>query len=310
MVDHSAIRRYLHVLLIFIAIHTLACRARTKSSSMEQRFDALSRVDSLTRDLPYRAKAAVIGTAYDELFASVRAGETPGRVSSHDMDLLYRAAQLTAFYTIDESHIRDMVSFLATLEDQGAASKSHYMHMHEAFIKARMLTEAREFARRHPLPELEVLPELREAADLVAGRPTEWAVAPNKHELLRRSVDLHQPAQVVIVSHPSCHFSQAATQDIQSDPVLGKIFSAHARWLAPQDARVDFDVLQRSNREHPEQETTLAFRREEWPMIDSWNTPTFYFFKNGALSAKVEGWPKGGRRSELLAALQQIGLLQ
>jgi hypothetical protein len=79
--------------------------------------------------------------------------------------------------------------------------------------------------------------------------------------------------------------------------------------MAPQVSAFDWDVFEQWNREHPGQETTLAFRHDEWPMIDWWGTPTFYFFKSGTLSAKVRGWPKGGRKPELQAALRQVGLL-
>ena len=44
-------------------------------------------------------------------------------------------------------------------------------------------------------------------------------------------------------------------------------------------------------------------------MIDYWGTPTFYFLQNGVVRAKVTGWPKEGRRAELLAALRQVGLI-
>jgi hypothetical protein len=189
------------------------------------------------------------------------------------------------------------------------STTKHYLQMYEAFIGARMFTEARALTKQHQMPVFEVLPELHEAADLVPGHPTEWVVDPNARVLLRRNVDL-QPAQVVVVSHPQCHFSQNAVRDIQADPVLRETFLEHAKWLAPQSNRLDFDVIQRWNREHPSQEITIAFRRDEWPMIDSWATPTFYFLKNGVVSAKVEGWPKEGSRSELLAALRQVGLLQ
>jgi hypothetical protein len=52
----------------------------------------------------------------------------------------------------------------------------------------------------------------------------------------------------------------------------------------------------------------VVFKREAWPMIDSWETPTFYFLEHGVVRAKVQGWPKEGHRSELLAGLQKIGL--
>jgi hypothetical protein len=44
-------------------------------------------------------------------------------------------------------------------------------------------------------------------------------------------------------------------------------------------------------------------------VIDSWGTPTFYVLKDGAVTAKVDGWPKAGRRRELLAALHKVGLV-
>lgn len=309
MVDHSAIRRCMHVLVALIVVQALACRGRKEADSIEQRFAALRKADRVARSLPDRAKAAVIGAAYDDLFASVRSNQTLDSITSPDLEVLYRAASLAGVQTLDERHIRDMESFLKGLQDRGSASKTHYVHMYEAFIRARMLREAGAFARLHPMPELEALPELREAADLVADQPTEWAVDADKRELLRRSVDLHQPAMVVIVSHPLCHFSQDAMRDIQNDPLLREVLGAHARWLAPPDGRINFDIVQQWNREHPGWNTTLTFRRDEWPMIDSWNTPTFYFFKNGAVIAKVEGWPREGRRSELIAALRQVGLL-
>jgi hypothetical protein len=202
-----------------------------------------------------------------------------------------------------------MASFLNTLQERGLASSAHYLHMYEIFIGARMLTEARALASQHPMPELEPLPELHEEPDVVPGQPTEWVVHQSQRELLRRNADVRAPAQVVIVSHPLCHFSRAAAHDIQTDPVLRETLEGHATWLAPQDTHINFNAVQQWNQQHPEQEVTLTFRREEWPMIDSWATPTFYFLKNGVAVAKVAGWPRQGRRSELLAGLRQIGLM-
>ena len=156
----------------------------------------------------------------------------------------------------------------------------------------------------------EALPEFREAEDIQADGPTEWVVHPTKYELLRRNVALRDPIKVVVVSHPLCHPSSRAMRDIQADPVLRELFRAHAKWLAPQAGRLNVKILQKWNQEHPGQETTLTFRREEWPMIETWSTPTFYFRENGVLKPKVEGWPKEGRRAELLAAFRQVGLMQ
>jgi hypothetical protein len=305
----SAIHMCLRALLVFFGIQALACRTRTEWAAMEQRFAELSRIERMVRQLPERQRIAIIGTGYERMVAPIRAHEELDGIDDNGLEALYRAAQLAAFYTRDRAHVRDMASFLNMLQERGLASKADYVNMYETFIGSRMLTEARALARQHPISELEVLPELHEAPDIVPRRSTEWVVNPNKRELLHRNADLRSPAQVVIVAHPLCHFSRAAVHDIQADPVLGKMFQAHAKWLMPQGNRIDFDVVQQWNRQHPGQEVTLTFQREEWPMIDSWSTPTFYFLKNGAMVAKVEGWPKAGRRSELLAALRQIGLM-
>lgn len=291
--------------LLVLWLHVIACRTNAPSS-IEQRFDAFVRAERTTRDLTERARFSAIATAYREM---ARVGKTLDRISDRDLDLLYRGAQMESYYSHDPTTIRDMASSLDALQKRGLASSEHYVHMHEAFIGARMLIEARKLEKQHPMAEFEVLPDVHEADHLVPGRPTEWSVNPDKRELRRNSVDMRS-VHIVIVSHPLCHFSQSAMRDIQADPVLSEIFLDNAKWLAPQSNRIDFDVIQKWNREHPRQETTLTFRRDEWPMIDSWATPTFYFLKNGAVVAKVEGWPKEGRRSELLSALRQVGLLE
>jgi hypothetical protein len=297
------------MVLAVIATQALACRAQTNGSSVEQHFDRLARVERATQAYDDGARAAVIAATYDEMVRRVRDTHALEQADGHDLELLYRAARLAAFHSHGPRHVQDMTSFLSGLQRRGLASSRHYRHMHEAFVGARMFAEARNLATQHPTEVLERLPVLREAADLVAGQPTELVVHPDQHELLRRSADLRRPSQVVVVSHPRCHFSRAAMQDIRADPVLGRILATHARWLAPQDDDLDFDVLQQWNREHVEQQITLTFRRDEWPMIDSWQTPTFYFLEDGVVIAKLDGWPQHGRRAELLAALRQIGLL-
>ena len=104
-----------------------------------------------------------------------------------------------------------------------------------------MLAEAREFGKQHPMPE--ALPEFREAEDIQAGGPTEWVVHPTKYELLRRNVALTDQIKVIVVSSPLCHFSRAAMRDIQADPVLRELFRAHAKWLAPQDGRLNVKII-------------------------------------------------------------------
>jgi len=91
--------------------------------------------------------------------------------------------------------------------------------------------------------------------------------------------------------------------------VLHELFRDHARWLARQDGRLYFDIIQQWNRENPDLQMTLTVESHEWPMSDVSGTPTFYFFDHGVVKAKVTGWPAEGRRAELVAAARTVGLL-
>jgi hypothetical protein len=295
------------VMLIFMFAHAFACRARTEITSLERRFENFQRIEEEASG-PDRARATRIGLAYDAAFTPEHEKGSLSSLNDGDLILLFRASQTAAFYTVDPRHIRHMRSVLGELQRRGRARASDNVKMYEILVKARMLTEARELGKQHPMPE--ALPEFREAEDVKADGPTELVVHPTKYELLRQNVALRDPIKVVVVSSPLCHFCKDAMRDIQADPQLRELFRAHAKWLAPQDGRFNLKIIQKWNREHPGQEITVAFRREEWPLIDYWGTPTFYFLEKGALKAKVQGWPKGGRRAELLAGFRQVGLLK
>jgi hypothetical protein len=252
--------------------------------------------------LPERARLAGIHAAYVEL---ARAAGPLDNVSNRDLSLLFDGASTEAFYMHDAATIREAATLLDIMQRRGSATDEHYREMHETFMGARMFDEARALEHQHPVPDLEVAPDLR-SAELVPGQPTELVVDQAARVLLRESVDL-QPAQVVVVSHPRCHFSANAMRYIDADPALSAAFQ-HARWLAPQHNNLELDALQQWNRQHPQMRHAITYRSDEWPMIDSWGTPTFYFIKDGAVRAKVEGWDGDKTRAELLAGLRQIGM--
>jgi hypothetical protein len=296
------------VLGALIAIAALACGARP-DRSLEQRFAELGSAERMAHGLPERQRITAIAAGYDRMVAPLRAGAGLGGITDDGLAALVGAARLAAFYTHEPAHARDLASFVGALSARGLASATDYQQLYETLVGARLLGEAGALAAQHPLPGLEPLPALREAPDLAPGQPTEWVVDPDRRELVRRTADLRAAVQILVISHPMCHFSQAAMRDIEADPALRAVFAAHAHWIAPQDNRLRVDVFGRWNRQHPGQETALAYRRDEWPMLDTWSTPTFYVLAHGAVVAKVEGWPKGGRRAELASALRRAGLV-
>ena len=115
-------------------------------------------------------------------------------------------------------------------------------------------------------------------------------------------------AYIVAVSHPMCGPSRRAMAAIEADAGLARIFRGNAHWIAPADRRLHLDVLRAWNQDHPLTQFAVAWRRDEWPQIDHWATPTFYFFARGDLVAKVSGWPDEGRHEELMAAARAAGI--
>jgi len=64
-------------------------------------------------------------------------------------------------------------------------------------------------------------------------------------------------------------------------------------------------ALIRWNREHPLTAIASAYRENEWPLIDTWEMPTFYFLKAGVLQAKVVGW----QREQVMQEMRKLGLI-
>jgi hypothetical protein len=302
-------------MLAHFAIVGLACQSGSTGSaatsrSVEAGYATLSRADEqLVGHVPLQMRARLLGVLYGTLFGFVPAPSALDDASDRDLHTLYNAASRTEHYTGSVAGIRDMRLIMSALEHRGLASEDEVGRLHQALIGARQLTEADEVATQHPQLSLKRLPVLREEKDLVPGWPTELALDQNSHEFLRQRVDMRQPAQVIVIGSPFCHFSEDAVRDIAADSTLREAFLAHAKWLTTPESRFDWDVFQKWNLAHGGLEYTLMFKRDEWPMIDPEGTPTFYFFKNGVLQARVEGWPTGGRKLELVAALRHVGLL-
>lgn len=301
--------RVLFLALATAATAALACRAPGMSASRDMSpaggLAWLQALDAGTRGVPERARGPILGAAYDDAFA----GLVVDRITDDELAAWYRAAQIAAFYTHDPRRARAMGGLLGALEQRGRARERNYAEVYETYVGARLLDDARALALRHALPSAEVLPHVRELEPMLAGIPSEWVVDPSGRELVHRRVALDENSHFVIISHPDCHFSQRAVADLEQEPDLRAALAAHGTWLAPQANHLDVEAIGEWNRRHPGLEIGLAVRRDDWPMIDSWGTPTFYVLEHGAVVAKVEGWPAEGRRDELRAAMRRSGLL-
>lgn len=246
---------------------------------------------------------------YERLFRTQLTRAKLTDLSSADLDLVHRAAEITGTYAIEERYARDMVAILDELSRRGDATKLHYSATYRMLVAVRDFAGARRLAAKYPAEEFEVLPTVRADRESAKG-PNVWLLSDDRNEVVRRRVDIDAGPRIVVVSHPLCHFSRNAVSAIASDDVLGPVFRSYATWIAPQSGTLNLLRLQQWNREHRDFRVALVVSQNEWTFVDYWNTPTFYFLKDGAVVQKVIGWPKEGRREELLSASRKAGILQ
>ncbi|HEX2121465.1 MAG TPA: hypothetical protein VHL59_07470 [Thermoanaerobaculia bacterium] len=246
---------------------------------------------------------------YERLFRKQLTRAKLDDLSSADLDLIHRAAEIAGTYAIEERHARDMVAILDELSRRGDATKLHYSATYRMLVAVRDFAGARRLAAKYPAEEFEVLPTVRADPDPAKG-PSVWTLSDDKNEVVRRRVEMDTGPRIVVVSHPLCHFSRNAVSAIAADDVLGAVFRSYATWIAPQSGTLNLPRLQQWNREHRHFEVALVVRQTEWTFVDYWNTPTFYFLRDGAVVQKVIGWPKEGRREDLLSASRKAGILQ
>ncbi len=247
---------------------------------------------------------------YERLFRTRLTRASLNDLSSADLDLVHRAAETAGTYALEERYARDMVAILNELSRRGDTTKLHYTTTYRMLVAVRDFAGARRLAAKYPAEEFEVLPTVR--ADLESAKgPSIWLLNDDRSEVVRRRLDIVEAGPtIVVVSHPLCHFSRNAVSAIASDDVLGPVFRSYATWIVPQSGTLNLPALQRWNREHRDFEVALVVRQAEWTFVDYWNTPTFYFLKDGAIVQKVIGWPKEGRREDLLSASRKAGILQ
>ena len=231
---------------------------------------------------------------------------TVDKLGNADLALLFQAAHVAFSYSASPRQLDDMQLDLAELRRRGIARDDNDAKVYASLIEIRYFDQARAFAKLHPRASVQPVPVV--ADDSSRQGPTALLVRAGGSKLERRTVDLGK-GRIVVVSSPLCHFSQRAIRSIESDAALRPLFHDHAVWVVPQDQSTPFATVAEWNRLHPDESMAVAYRRAEWPMIDLWETPVFYFFRDGRVVSKVIGWPVAGRKAEIKRSLKLAGLI-
>jgi hypothetical protein len=298
------------VCCLVLSATLVACSARTdkQPSRVESAFGGFDqfRRNVGLHDVATRAIASKINNRYRALILPYQTTAAVSKLTNEDLELLFQAAYVAFFYTISAGTLDDMQLDLAEMRRRGIAHSGDDAKVYASLIEIRYFGQARAFAKVHPRALTEAVPVVSD--DHIRHGPTAFLVEAGGSKLERRSVDLRN-GRIVVVSSPLCHFSQRAIRSIESDAGLRPLFHDRAVWVVPPDQSTPFATVANWNRLHPHESMVVAYRREEWPMIDLWETPVFYFMRHDRVVSKVVGWPIAGRKAEIKRSLKLAGLM-
>jgi len=267
----------------------------TETATADTWFDEVLRA-SLTAS-PSREVVA----AYERGFRSRQTPAGLHTLSDGDLALVFRAATIVAGFDQAPRYADDMRRELAELNRRHLTASGDYENAYRALIRSRDFGAADDLRARYPEARLPPLPTVYDTVKHPG--PTVLQLSADGSELERHVVTLDEPIQIIIIA--GCHFASDAALDIERDPLLRKAFAQHVLWLTPQDGDPADPDLIRWNREHPFTAMRSVYRESEWPQIDSWAMPTFYFFRGGKLDKKFVGWQK----ESIMVELRKLGLM-
>ena len=274
-------------------------------TSVADRYDDWQRADHAAIEMEAPARTRRMAEVYEKDFGDLIRPDRLRTMTVDDLRLVYRASASATLLTNDENRFPGATRVFDALEARGATSAFERETQYKLLVDLRHLSAAKLFAEHYPAQMFEKLPGITELPGCCgSSRPDMFAVA-SRDRLLR----LPAPsASIVVVAHPLCHFTQEAIRAIENDAPLAAALEKSWLWIAPQSSTFALDAFEQWNREHPRAKLNIAYRQSEWPMPAIWETPTFYFFKNGLIVATVRGWPADGHLGELRNDAKAVGL--
>lgn len=254
--------------------------------------------------LPAQSRLYQISDAYRSFKENASYPGSLADTSQSNLLLLFRAADETSFYTSMPEHAFDMEILARVSRERGIASSTHLWKTYFALVASREYARAKSWREEnqlnleHEWHELPSRPKMSTIGGLRLGRGgVEF-----------RPFSFPPGAFMLAIAHPRCHFSRYAIADISADAQLVRELAGRSLWIAPQQREEDLSAFREWNATYREAPISQAYLNSQWPSVDTWETPTFYFYFNGVLKEKVTGWPREGRRKELYRALQSIGI--
>lgn len=227
-----------------------------------------------------------LSSSYEVLVASELKRGHP-HLSHQRLSGLFQDAYAAFFYSNDGRYLHDMSVMHDTLSLRSVVTEKQTKKLFDAYLVQRDFTQASRLQTQHEHLAKHSVPIPNEAK-VMDGLSLFLPQQKNIWE--KQPVDLRQ-VRLIVTTNPLCHFSKDAFAAISQDASMRAWFAKHAVLLMDQRA-VTFaheNVLD-WNKAHPELMMHHVVSEIDWPMVDVWSTPTFYFIRHGKEVERINGW--------------------
>lgn len=261
----------------------------------------LENSQTVVADIRARKFAALFETCIETDFTDA----TLKKLSINDKDVLYQLMNKITFYSQNDSMLSFITRLLEDLPSEDLSKKRYAETLYSRYIANWMFVEAQELKTKFELDSADYLFKL--SGNLEGSRQV--IIPFLEIGKLQEKKALFSGSHVIVVGSPFCQPSERFSVWLKDKPELNKIMDKHSTWITRQNGDLRLNEVLEHNSISDHQPYSFVYKKDQWPEITYWGTPTLYFFEQNSLVRQIVGWPKEGREVQLREALAAIGLL-
>lgn len=286
------------MLLVFMTILTLAA--------------PLAPSDTVVCGQTIEALQAQFSAIQEDSFSLVVRSQAANRLDAHFQRCYLPQARQLAEQASPLRHARYLNSMLYMADSQAAYQQAKQINWPKQGPKIQLLaTElvqmavlARDYAwaqqlvRQYQLQPESLNGSLPPPVPATAGQtPGRLVLAGSPGQQKWQHFRFPKGPAIVLVTRDDCGFSANFQRYLSKQPKLQQLFQQYSLQIAGVGYQLSANA-----------KILDIYQTQQWPEIDYWGTPAFYFYQDGRLQGSLLGWPAEGRTEELQQMLKRIGL--
>ena len=237
------------------------------------------------------------------------------RASKVQLKHLYDKTYNYLLRSNDLSTLTFLENIFARLETKQWLNNDDIISMHRIYLMFRTFEKADSFRGKYPDQNLPIAPK-----NIVFDnrkRQNDPDIRPiirtnlNKKNFELSEYNFSSYTGLVVIAHPECRFFRNFLKDIGNDPIMAHAFLENTLWLTDKGASLADGKMANWNQTMPNIQFQIVYSEADWPEINYWGSPSFYFFEKSKLVSKVVGWPRNqstDRKTALKDSFQVIGI--